>query len=132
MVAGMAKVLVVDDDDDIRFLIAYKLTSAGYDVTLASDGTRGLDAARREHPDLILLDWMMPEMSGVEVCTALKAEPANQDTPVILITARSQPADIERGFAAGATDYVLKPFLPSELLARVTAILYGPEQLAPA
>lgn len=128
----MAKVLVVDDDDDIRFLIAYKLTSAGYDVTLAADGTRGLDAARRENPDLILLDWMMPEMSGVEVCTALRADPISQETPVILITARSQQADIERGFAAGASDYVLKPFSPSELLARVTEILRGPEELAPA
>ena len=128
----MAKVLVVDDDDDIRFLIAYKLTSAGYDVTLAADGTRGLDAARRENPDLILLDWMMPEMSGVEVCTALRADPISQETPVILITARSQQADIERGFAAGASDYVLKPFSPSELLARVTEILRGRGNLAPA
>jgi len=127
----MAKVLVVDDDDDIRFLIAYKLTSAGHDVTLAADGSRGLDAARRENPDLILLDWMMPEMSGVEVCTALRADPVSHETPVILITARSQQADIERGFAAGASDYVLKPFSPSELLARVTEILRGPEQMAP-
>lgn len=115
------RVLVVDDDADIRDLVGLKLEAAGLVVLRAGDGITGLELARDESLDLIILDVMMPGMSGIDVLDALRAEKVA--TPVILLTAKTQEHDIEAGFNAGATDYVTKPFSPRELLARVNSIL---------
>ncbi len=121
----MTRVLVVDDDPVIADLVAFRLTRLGLDVSVETDGQAGLAAARQLRPDLVVLDWMMPRMNGLEMCAALRAEPDEQlaRTPVLLLTAKAQEPDLERGFAAGATDYIVKPFSPRELATRVTAAL---------
>jgi two-component system phosphate regulon response regulator PhoB len=116
-------VLIVDDDPDIRDIATMKLEQAGLQVFAESDGEAGLAAALELAPDVLLLDWMMPRLTGLEVCARLREHPPTAQTPVILLTAKAQEADIERGFAAGATDYIVKPFSPRELVARVTAAL---------
>ena len=121
----MSHVLVVDDDPVIADLVAFRLGRLGLTVSVESDGEAGLAAARQLHPDLVVLDWMMPRMNGLEVCRALRsdADPALARTPVLLLTAKAQEPDLERGFAAGATDFVAKPFSTRELVSRVTAAL---------
>ena len=126
----MKTVLVVDDDADIRELITWKLNQAGYSTLVAADGEEGLRAAMGSAglaaavpPDLVLLDWMMPKMSGIEVCQALRDNAATARIPVILLTAKAQEAEVERGFAAGADDFIVKPFSPREMLRRVEAVL---------
>jgi DNA-binding response OmpR family regulator len=121
----MTRVLVVDDDPVIADLVAFRLTRLGLDVSVETDGQAGLAAARALRPDLVVLDWMMPRMNGLEMCAALRAEPDEElaRTPVLLLTAKAQEPDLERGFAAGATDYIVKPFSPRELATRVTAAL---------
>jgi DNA-binding response OmpR family regulator len=116
-------VLVADDDDDIRDLVAFRLDRAGYEVLRAGDGQEALDLAREHHPDLAVLDVMMPKLTGYDVTRELRADAATSRIPVILLTARVQEADVARGFEAGADDYVKKPFSPQELKARVQAIL---------
>jgi two-component system phosphate regulon response regulator PhoB len=117
------RILVVDDDADIRDMLSFKLAHAGYDVHTEEDGETGLAAAQELRPDVILLDWMMPRMTGPEVCLALRQEPDTARLPVILLTAKAQEADVQRGFATGADDYVCKPFSPRELVSRVQALL---------
>ena len=121
----MTRVLVVDDDPVIADLVAFRLTRLGLEVSVETDGQAGLAAARQLRPDLVVLDWMMPRMNGLEMCAALRADPdqALARTPVLLLTAKAQEPDLERGFAAGATDYIVKPFSPRELATRVTAAL---------
>ena len=121
----MPHVLVVDDDPVIADLVAFRLGRLGLEVSVESDGEAGLAAARQLRPDLVVLDWMMPRMNGLEVCRALRgdADPALARTPVLLLTAKAQEPDLERGFAAGATDFVTKPFSTRELVSRVTAAL---------
>ena len=121
----MSHVLVVDDDPVIADLVAFRLGRLGLEVSVESDGEAGLAAARQLRPDLVVLDWMMPRMNGLEMCAALRAEPDEQlaRTPVLLLTAKAQEPDLERGFAAGATDFVAKPFSTRELISRVTAAL---------
>lgn len=119
----MPKVLVIDDDVVIRELVEYKLGREGLQVHTAADGEAGLDAARQLAPDVILLDWMMPRLSGLEVCAAVRADEATIRPHVILLTAKAQEADVERGFEAGADDYMVKPFSPRELASRVNAAL---------
>lgn len=126
----MKTVLVVDDDADIRELLVWKLTQAGYGTMAEADGEAGLAAACGESagawgvkPDLVLLDWTMPKKSGIDVCRALRDDPATAAIPVILLTAKAQEAEVERGFAAGADDYIVKPFSPREMLRRVGAVL---------
>lgn len=119
----MPRILVVDDDADIRDMLSFKLAHAGYEVHTEEDGETGLAAAQELDPDLILLDWMMPRLTGPEVCTALRQEPQTARLPVILLTAKAQEADVQRGFASGADDYVSKPFSPRELVSRVQALL---------
>ena len=116
-------VLVADDDDDIRDLVAFRLDRAGYEVLRAGDGQQALDLAREHHPDLAVLDVMMPKLTGYDVTRELRADTATSRIPVILLTARVQEADVARGFEAGADDYVKKPFSPQELKARVQAVL---------
>jgi len=119
----MATILVADDDRDIRDIVAYKLQRVGHYVILATNGAEALSAARACEPDLVVLDVMMPGMSGIEVCRELRAEPRTAALPVILLTARAQESDVEAGFAVGADDYVVKPFSPSELVSRIHTML---------
>jgi DNA-binding response OmpR family regulator len=131
----MKSVLVVDDDPDIRELITWKLVHAGYSTLVAGDGEAGLAAANSGDgegrvPDLILVDWMMPKMSGIDVCRALRQNPVTARIPVILLTANAQEADVELGFAAGVDDYIAKPFSPREMLSRIEAVLARSEAQA--
>ena len=131
----MKTVLVVDDDADIRELVTWKLTRAGYAVLTAADGEEGLAAAitgdgRGSPPDLILVDWMMPKMTGIEVCRAVRANIVTGRFPIILLTANAQEAEVERGFASGVDDYIVKPFSPRELLGRIQAVLSRSEARA--
>lgn len=119
----MSTILVVDDDADICALVAHKLGANGHRVLVENDGEAGLAAAREAVPDLVLLDWMMPRMGGIEVCLALRADEHLADIPIILLTAKAQEADVQRGFAAGADDYIVKPFSPRELGSRTEALL---------
>ncbi|MBF5080400.1 response regulator transcription factor [Quadrisphaera sp. INWT6] len=119
----MTTVLVADDDLDIRELVAFKLAQAGYEVRSAPDGVAALDAARAGGVDLVVLDLMMPGLSGLDVCAELRREPSTAELPVIMLTARAQDQDVATGFAAGADDYVVKPFSPRELVSRVQAVL---------
>lgn len=119
----MSTILVVDDDHDICALVEFKLTSSGHDVLVEHDGEGGLAALRSHGADLVVLDWMMPRMTGIEVCVAIRTDPAIAATPIILLTARAQEAAVQRGFAAGADDYLVKPFSPRELASRVDALL---------
>lgn len=115
--------LIVDDDPDIRMLVDLKLTASGYEVVCASDGEEGLAAARERAPDLVLADWTMPVLTGVEMCARMRADPALSQIPVVLLTARTTDADRRSGVEAGATDFIAKPFSPRDLAARVDAIL---------
>lgn len=115
----MPRILVADDDLDIARLVAFQLKFSGYEVTLAHDGAAALDQARAVSPDLILLDWMMPGMDGLECLTALKGDPALASIPVILMTARAQQADVNAGLQAGAAAYMVKPFELEQLIRTV-------------
>jgi two-component system phosphate regulon response regulator PhoB len=115
--------LLVEDDPDIRHLISYKLTRGGFAVTEAVDGAAALREAQREPPDLVILDVRMPRMSGLEVCRELRAGARTAHVPIIMLTARARPQDLEQAYAAGATEYVVKPFSPRELLERVQVVL---------
>ncbi len=119
----MPRVLIVDDDPDIRDVAAMKLALAGLDVRAEADGERGLAAALETRPDVVLLDWMMPNLTGLDVCRQLRAMPETAHTTIIMLTAKAQETDIERGFDAGADDYIVKPFSPRELVTRVEAVL---------
>ncbi len=126
----MKTVLVIDDDPDIRQLVTWKLSQAGFAVLAEGDGESGLAAARGRtgdppsvRPDLVLVDWMMPKLSGIDVCRALREDPDTVDIPVILLTAKAQETELERGRAAGADDCIVKPFSPREMLKRVETLL---------
>ena len=117
------RVLVVDDEPDIVALVAYHLAKAGYRVATASSGTDALESVRRERPALIVLDLMLPGMSGYEVVDQLRANDATRDVAVLMLTARREEADRIQGLSLGADDYLTKPFSPQELVLRVGAIL---------
>jgi two-component system alkaline phosphatase synthesis response regulator PhoP len=119
----LGRVLVAEDEQDVAELIRYHLTKDGYDVVLAKTGAEALKRAREERPDLILLDIMIPQMNGWEVCRCLKREPETADTPVIMVSGRVEEGDKVLGFELGADDYVTKPFSPRELLARIRAVV---------
>lgn len=116
-------VLVADDDPDILDLVRYRLERSGYIVATAADGAEALALAGSLGPSLAVLDVMMPSLNGFEVTRRLREDPATARIPVILLTARAQEADVQEGFAAGADDYLRKPFSPRELSARVQAVL---------
>jgi len=116
-------VLVADDDADMRELIRYRLERSGYTVVTAVDGQEAVTLAAEHVPALAVVDVMMPRLDGYEVTRRLRAAPETARMPVILLTARAQEADVAQGFAAGADDYIRKPFSPQELSARVQAIL---------
>lgn len=117
------RVLVADDDDDIRDLIVFKLTQAGFEVHACADGLVALDAIRDLRPALVVLDVMMPGMSGIDVTRAVRRDILLDHVRIILLTARAQEADVQTGFTVGADDYVIKPFSPRELVSRVGAVL---------
>jgi two-component system alkaline phosphatase synthesis response regulator PhoP len=121
----MAKesILVVEDEEDILELIRYNLTKEGYQVTCSGTGEDGLKAARAKHPDLVLLDLMLPGVDGLEICKALKADGGTQDIPVVILTAKGEESDIVTGLELGADDYIVKPFSPKVLIARLRAVL---------
>ena len=125
----MKTILVIDDDPDIRHLVAWKLSQAGFATVAEGDGEAGLAAACGRpgtpsvRPALVLVDWTMPKLSGIEVCRALRENPDTAHIPMILLTAKAQEAEFERGMAAGADDYIVKPFSPKEMLRRVEALL---------
>jgi two-component system phosphate regulon response regulator PhoB len=120
---GNERILVVDDEPDIVALVSYHLAKAGYRVTTASSGTDALSLARSERPSLIVLDLMLPGMSGYEVLEALRADETTQPIAVLMLTARKEEPDRIRGLSLGADDYLTKPFSPQELVLRVGAIL---------
>ncbi len=116
-------ILVADDEEDVRELVTYRLTRSGYHVIGAGDGLEALELAAQRAPDLMVLDVMMPKIDGYELTRRVRAEAALRSIPVILLTARSQESDVDRGFEVGADDYLKKPFNPDELVARVRAVL---------
>ena len=115
----MAKLLIIEDEADIRELISFNLEMSGYDVIKARDGEEGLATARSEKPDLIILDLMLPGMDGLKVCSHLKKDTDTRNIPIIMLTARSEDDDIINGLETGADDYITKPFSPRILIARV-------------
>lgn len=119
----MSHVLVVEDDGDVAELVRTILANAGHSVALAPDGRSGLAAAESVRPDLVVLDWMMPGMTGVEVCRALRQDSGFAGTRIMMLTAKSAPDDIATAMAAGADDYVVKPFSPRDLRTRIAALL---------
>ena len=118
-----SRVLIVEDEPDIRDLLAFHLGREGYQVWTAGSGADALRMALRDRPDLVLLDLMLPELDGIEVCRRLRRDPATATTPVIMLTAKGDEIDRVVGLEIGADDYVAKPFSPKELLARVRAVL---------
>ncbi len=117
------RVLVVDDEQDLLELVSYNLNKEGYRVTGVMSGEEALAAAKRDLPDLIVLDLLLPTVDGLEVCRRLKADPRTQHIPVLMLTAKSEEADVVTGLELGAEDYVTKPFSPRVLVARVKAVL---------
>ena len=117
------KILIVEDEKDIIKMLRYNLEKEGFKVIDASDGEDAQDLALRQHPDLILLDLMLPGMDGLEVCKALKKESKPCSIPIIMLTAKSQESDKVVGLELGADDYITKPFSPRELIARIKAVL---------
>ena len=119
----MKKIVLADDDPTIRLLVNATLHSDEYDLFEASDGEETLALARREHPDLVLLDVKMPKVDGYEVCRQIKADPETSSIQVIMLTARAQEADRQSGREAGADDYFTKPFSPLALLDKISKVL---------
>ena len=117
------KILIVEDEEDVVELISYNLTKENYVCDTAFSGSQALDKFRQSPPDLVLLDLMLPEMDGLEVCKELKNNPDTRQTPIIMVTAKSDEADIVTGLELGADDYITKPFSPKVLIARVRAVL---------
>ena len=117
------KVLVVEDDKDIQEIIEYNFTSEGYEVITCSDGEDAVDLIRHETPDLVILDWMLPNLSGSEILRQVRSSKKIRKTPIIMLTARTEEIDKLRAFDTGADDYITKPFSNAELIARTKALL---------
>jgi len=125
-------VLIVEDEEDIRELVSYHLLKEGYQVASVASGEEALSIAEKQSPDLVLLDVMLPGMDGLAVCQRLRSSPKTADIAIMMLTAKSEEADIIRGLNLGATDYVTKPFSPRVLLARVKAVLRRKQALPTA
>ena len=117
------RILIVEDDNDIAALIAHYLEKAGHGAEVIADGGRALTAARETPPDLVILDLMLPGLNGLQVCKALRADSRTAPVPVIMLTARGEESERILGLDSGADDYIVKPFSPNELMARVRALL---------
>ena len=118
-----AKVLVVEDEEPISQLLAYNLTKEGFTVAISADGDEAMIAVDEQKPDLVLMDWMLPNVSGIELCRQLRTRNETREIPVIMLTARGEEEDRIRVLDVGAADYVTKPFSMSELVARMRAVL---------
>ena len=119
----MSLILVVEDDDDIRDYLVLRLQRLGHEVVAAADGQAGLELAGIRRPDLVVADWSMPRLTGIELCAALRERPEVSDVPILVITAHSSETAAAEALAAGADDLMLKPFIPVELVRRVGALL---------
>jgi DNA-binding response OmpR family regulator len=117
------RILVVDDEVYIVHILDFSLGMEGYEVITALDGEQALEKARAEHPDLIVLDVMMPKLDGYETCRILKGDDATRNIPIILLSAKGRNADQKVGFDVGADDYITKPFSPRKLVERINALL---------
>src|SRR5512133_3143049 len=120
---NIGTILVIDDERDLQELVRYNLEKEHYDVIVASDGRTGLDIALRHRPDLVVLDLMMPGIDGLEVCRRLRTDDRGKRIPLIMLTAKATESDRVVGLELGADDYVIKPFSPRELVARIKALL---------
>jgi DNA-binding response OmpR family regulator len=119
----MTKILIAEDERDIRDLITFTLRFANYEVVAASNGEEAVSLARQEVPDLILMDVRMPRMTGYEACAAIRSESNLKDIPVIFLSVKGKDSEIQAGLQAGAVEYLLKPFAPDQLTARIETIL---------
>jgi two-component system, OmpR family, phosphate regulon response regulator PhoB len=127
-----ARILIVEDEEPLTMLLRYNLEAAGYTVDSAARGDEAELKLRESTPDLVVLDWMLPAVSGIEICRRLRAQPATAKLPIIMLTARGEESERVRGLTTGADDYVVKPFSVSELMARINALLRRarPERVA--
>jgi two-component system alkaline phosphatase synthesis response regulator PhoP len=123
MIMEPKKILIADDNQNIRDALSYLLEDEGYKLLLASDGAEALQKVREQRPDILFLDIMMPEMNGYEVCRTIRADPQVKNTYIIMLTAKGQVAEQKRGKEVGANEYIIKPFSPMEILAKVKHIL---------
>ncbi len=128
---GKARILVVEDDADIQQLVSYNLIKSGMNVSCADSGEEALQLLNQEQIDLVILDLMLPDRDGMEVCTIIREKPDNAVLPIIMLTAKSEEDDIITGLACGADDYVTKPFSPRVLIARVQALLRRKQKRRP-
>ena len=119
----MAKILIAEDEKDIRDLITFTLQFAGYQVVTAANGEQAVHQARTELPDLIMMDVRMPKMNGYDACKVMKKDPQIQDIPVVFLSAKGQDQEVQAGLEVGAVDYIIKPFSPDELTTRVKELL---------
>ena len=117
------KILLVEDDAHLTELVSYNLEREGFEVVRAGDGEEALILAQEQRPDLVILDWMIPHLSGIEVCRRLRRAPDTANLPILMLTARTEESDRIRGLETGADDYITKPFSPRELNARIKAVL---------
>ena len=123
----MKKILIAEDERDIRDLIAFTLRFAGYEVLTANNGEEAVQMTQKELPDLVLTDVRMPKMTGYEACRLIKADPTTKHIPVVFLSAKGQEAEVQNGLAAGADEYLLKPFAPDQLTRKVAEILDKPK-----
>jgi DNA-binding response OmpR family regulator len=117
------RIVVIEDEEDILEVIAYNLRREGFEVTTSTSGEDGLAKIDRAAPNLVILDLMLPEIDGLDLCRKLKADPVTQAVPIIMVTAKGEESDVVLGLGMGADDYMVKPFSPKELVARVKAVL---------
>ncbi|MEK7396768.1 MAG: response regulator [Candidatus Poribacteria bacterium] len=120
---GKCKILIIDDESDITETLSYMLQARNFDVVTANSGQEGLDKVKRDRPDLILLDIMMPEMDGYKVCNKLKQDKDTKNLPVIMLTAKGEADSVIKYYNSGANDYILKPFSLSTLISRINDCL---------
>src|SRR5271157_5965329 len=116
-------VLIVEDEAPLVTMLRYNLEKEGFEVSEAGDGEEGLVRIAERRPDIVLLDWMLPLVSGIEVCRQIRRSPSSRTLPVVMLTARGEEGDRVRGLNSGADDYVVKPFSPTELIARLRAVM---------
>ncbi|HLE20912.1 MAG TPA: response regulator transcription factor [Vicinamibacteria bacterium] len=127
----MKRILIIEDDPDIVELVRYNLSKEGYQVAAVGDGVAGLEKVRKSQPDLLVLDLMLPKLSGLEVCKEIRRDEVLKRLPILMLTARSEEMDRVIGLEVGADDYVTKPFSPRELVARIRALLRRTEPIGP-
>ncbi len=118
-----ANILIADDEPNQLELMSFNLSNAGYSIIKATNGKEAIELIENHSPDLIILDWMMPKMSGIDVCRTLRSRSETKQIPIIILSARSEDADKSLGLDTGADDYISKPFSPKELISRVKALL---------